>query len=62
MVEGPRALGLDLHSPEARHDRLRGLWAQHEDAIVAEAERRGIETTWYESRDWFVRLVRGEEQ
>ena len=61
LLAGPWGLGLDLHSPEARHDRLRGLWAQHREDIRAEAERRGMRV-WFEERDWFVALLRGEQR
>jgi hypothetical protein len=57
MLLGPQAVGLDLRSPETSHGRVRALWAQHEAAILAEAERRGIEETWFEGREWFVSLL-----
>ena len=60
LLGGPSAVGLSLSSPEARHDRLRALWAAHGDDIRAEAERRRIEAIWFEERDWFVALIRGE--
>jgi hypothetical protein len=39
---------------------LRDVWRRHEDELRAEADRRGITETWFEQRDEFVTLVRGE--
>jgi hypothetical protein len=60
LLAGPWSVGLSLVSPEVRHDRLRGLWARHESDIRAEAARRGVQSIWFEERDWFVAEMRGE--
>ena len=61
MIASPWAVGKDLLTAP-NHDTLRALWTSHETKIRLEAARRGVESIWYLERDWFVRLVRGEER
>ena len=60
MVAGPWAIGQTLLTMPT-HGRLRTLWQTHETVIRAEAARRGREQPWFLDRDWFVRLLDGED-
>jgi hypothetical protein len=61
LLRGPWAIGCDLSAPVVRHDRLRALFQAHEPTVRAEAARQGIHEIWFDTRDEFVRIIRGEE-
>jgi len=60
FLGGPWPVGRTLNTLPYDHETLRGVWRQHEAAIRAEAARRNI-SPWFPSRDWFVRLLAGDE-
>ena len=56
LIHGPHAIGLTYHDLPP-HDELRALWRDHGAALKQAHPRR----LWFEERDLFVRILRGEE-
>jgi hypothetical protein len=58
LLDGPWAIGKTLRDLPP-HDELRAVWAVHGPALLASRPRR--RRPWFLGRDWFVKLIRGEE-
>ena len=58
LLDGPWAVGKKLIDLPP-HNHLRDLWAVHGPALLA--SRPGRRRPWFLDRDWFVKLIRGEE-